>query len=451
MIKFYDKRHYYFLAIYLVTNYILHILSITDAVYVHGADASRYFVPALSLANGDGLGNLLSTGPIYPFFLSIHYAIFGFDYGNDALVVTQSALLYLTGIIASKIAIKIMPNLPLIRWITMLLVIFNPNALMAAHLVQTETLFTLFLVSFLYVLMNLIRQRNGIVVLAFIALLISLTRPAGMYIMLIFILLSLILKLNGVSWRKLVSINLVYYLILLSGLGLWSLNNYNKHGEFFISANEGMVFHDQYIALLQYGKNMSQSEANVIAYEVYEDMIVKESAVCNKGVSSFECRKIVSRAYIDAILNENLYVIAKASISSFVNLMFSGGASNFANYYGIDNKASVLSFERSSGSMLSLSKAIKFIDSVNIKYLIALITFWGFAILTKILLIIGLIHVFSNSNNKYLSIIVIFYILLFSAEYLFLGQSRWRGPLDPLIMIFSALGVLSTINFYKKS
>ena len=444
MIGFEDKRYYYFLIIYLVVNYILHIFSVTDAVYIHGADASRYFIPALSLVDGNGFGNLLSTGPIYPLFVSVHYAILGFDYGNDALVVTQSGLLYLTGIITGKLAVKILPDScsSSIGLIVMLLVIFNPNALMAAHFVQTESLFTLLLVSFLYVLTNLIKKGDGIVVLAFTALLVSLTRPAGMYVMLLFILPSLILRLNGVSWRKLLSINLVYYLILLSGLGLWSLNNYNKHGEFFISANEGTVFYDQYIALLQYGKNMSQSEANTNAYKVYENMIVKEGAVCSKGVSSFECRKIVSRAYISAMLNEDLHVIAKAGVSSFVNLMFSGGASNFANYYGIDNKASVLSFERSSGSMLSLSKAIKFIDSVNIKYFMALIVFWGYAALTKILLIIGLMHIFSGSNNKYLSVVVLF---------LFLGQSRWRVPLDPLIMIFSALGIFSAINFYKKS
>ena len=449
MIGFNDKRHYYFLVIYLAVNYILHIFSVTDAVYIHGADASRYYTSALSLSNGHGLGNLLSSGPVYPLFVSMHYKLLGFDYGNDILVVTQSFLLYITGFIAGKLAIKFLPLSGGI--FVMLLVIFNPNALMSAHLIQTETLFTLFLVGFLYVLIDLIKSRNGVVLLAFIALLISLTRPAGMYVMLAFVLPSMALVLKGVSWRKLLSINLTYYLILLLGLGLWSLNNYNKHGEFFVSASEGMVFHDQYVALLQYGKNMSMLEAEKKANDIYENTIIEEQVICNDGISSFKCRKVIAKGYISAILNEDLYVISKAGVSSFINLMFSGGASNFANYYGIDNKASVLSFERSSGSMLSLDKAIKFINSVDIKYFIALIVFWSYSILIKILFVIGLIHVFSKSNNKYLSVVVLFYILLFSAEYLFLGQSRWRVPLDPLIMMFSALGIFSIIRFYKKS
>jgi len=132
-------------------------------------------------------------------------------------------------------------------------------------------------------------------------------------------------------------------------------------------------------------------------------------------------------------------------------LMFSGGASNFANYYGIDNKASIISFEKSSGSMLSFSKMVEFINSVNIKYFVALVLFWGYAITTKVLLVVGLMHLFKNSNNKHLSIVVLFYVLLFAAEYLFLGQSRWRVPLEPLMMIFSALGLYSIISHYKNN
>jgi len=42
-------------------------------------------------------------------------------------------------------------------------------------------------------------------------------------------------------------------------------------------------------------------------------------------------------------------------------------------------------------------------------------------------------------------------VLLFAAEYLFLGQSRWRVPLEPMIMIFSALGLYSIISHYKNN
>ena len=133
---------------YVVVNYILHIFSVPDAVYLHGADASRYYSSALSLSDGNGFGDLLYTVPIYPFFLSLHYKILGFNYGNDALIVTQSIMLYLTGFVAGRLASKIQPY-P-IGWIVMLLVILNPNAVINAHLEQTESLFSLFL-TFLYI------------------------------------------------------------------------------------------------------------------------------------------------------------------------------------------------------------------------------------------------------------------------------------------------------------
>ena len=450
MTVFNNRRYYYFLVAYVILNYIFHVFSVPDAVFLHGADASRYYTSALSLSNGNGFGDLLYTVPVYPFFLSIHYKILGFHYGNEVLIVTQSILLYLTGIVAGKLADQILPYS--IGWLVMLLVILNPNAIINAHLVQTESLFTLFLVIYLYALIQLIKKGgDGIIILAFFALLVSLTRPAGMYVMLAFLIPSMALRLKHISWRKLLSINLIYYSILLSGLGLWSLNNYNKHGEFFVTAHEGGVFHDQYIALLQYGKNMSILEAENNADDVFKNIVIKEEPACGDKASGFKCRKIIAKAYIKSILNEDLDVILKASVSSFINLMFSGGASNLANYYGIDNKASILSFEKSSGSMLSFSKMVKFIDSVNIKYFVALVLFWGYAITTKILLVVGLVYLFKNSNNKHLSIVVLFYVLLFAAEYLFLGQSRWRVPLEPLMMIFSALGLYSIISHYKNN
>ena len=450
MTVFNNRRYCYFLVAYVILNYIFHVFSVPDAVFLHGADASRYYTSALSLSNGNGFGDLLYTVPVYPFFLSIHYKILGFHYGNEVLIVTQSILLYLTGIVAGKLADQILPYS--IGWLVMLLVILNPNAIINAHLVQTESLFTLFLVIYLYALIQLIKKGgDGIIILAFFALLVSLTRPAGMYVMLAFLIPSMALRLKHISWRKLLSINLIYYSILLSGLGLWSLNNYNKHGEFFVTAHEGGVFHDQYIALLQYGKNMSILEAENNADDVFKNIVIKEEPACGDKASGFKCRKIIAKAYIKSILNEDLDVILKASVSSFINLMFSGGASNLANYYGIDNKASILSFEKSSGSMLSFSKMVKFIDSVNIKYFVALVLFWGYAITTKILLVVGLVYLFKNSNNKHLSIVVLFYVLLFAAEYLFLGQSRWRVPLEPLMMIFSALGLYSIISHYKNN
>ena len=84
------KFHYLAAIIFVVINIIAHTFSSPEAIYIHGADAGRYYSSALSLVNGDGFGSILGTGPLYPVFLAIHYFPFGFDYGNSFLVVTQA-------------------------------------------------------------------------------------------------------------------------------------------------------------------------------------------------------------------------------------------------------------------------------------------------------------------------------------------------------------------------
>ena len=63
-------------------------------------------------------------------------------------------------------------------------------------------------------------------------------------------------------------------------------------------------------------------------------------------------------------------------------------------------------------------------------------------------MIIGGAYEFSKGNKLYffsMSIIIIMFI----TEYLFLGQSRWRAPIDPIFMIFAAVGSSLLINKLK--
>ena len=219
------KLHLIIASMFIVFNLFLHSFSYPDAVFIHAADGSRYLNSALSLANGEGYGNLLATGPVYPTFLGMHYFVWGFDFGNIVLIASQSLSLYITGIIAGQLANKLFDSLN--AWVVLFLVIFNPNSFITAHLVQTETVFSLLFVSYLYTFLVVFKQGKNVFILGFIALLISLTRPAGMYVMLLFFLPAIIFVINNtISLRQYLSINIVYYLILSIGLSLWSINNF---------------------------------------------------------------------------------------------------------------------------------------------------------------------------------------------------------------------------------
>jgi 4-amino-4-deoxy-L-arabinose transferase-like glycosyltransferase len=445
-----SRFHLVAASIFILLNLIAHSFSFPDAIYVHGADASRYYNSALSLANGDGFGNILATGPVYPTFLAIHYFALGFDYGNILLVISQSLLLYITGFVTGKLSIKLFA--PINAWVVLFLVIFNPNSLITAHLVQTETIFTLFFIGYLYSFLVLFKQGKNLLLFAFLALLISLTRPAGMYVMFVFFLPSIIFVVNNtISWQRFFFINVVYYLILGIGLSLWALNNNYKYGEFFISANQTSVLNDQYIALMKYGKGMSQIDAANRADEVYQNVVAEKNLTCSRDNYSLGCRDDTTKAYIDAIFNEKPGVLIKAVSTSVINVMVSGGASNFANYFGIENKNAINAHEKTVGGKLSYEKAVNFIKSVNIKYFFALVVFWGFSILIKILMIFGIWSIFKNSINREIILALSFFVLFFIAEFMFLGQSRWRVPLDPFIIILASQGIYYILNTFKKN
>ena len=129
------------------------------------------------------------------------------------------------------------------------LVIFNPNSLITAHLIQSETLFTFLVVWSVVIAFKVITDFSlkNIIFLGILTGLATLTRPVALYLLIswpVFILIALIIKgrLNidnqsifpkKSQWAKLLSI------VIIGGLVIspWYIRNYNKTGELFLSTN----------------------------------------------------------------------------------------------------------------------------------------------------------------------------------------------------------------------
>jgi hypothetical protein len=427
------------LIIFVLFNLIMHAFSIENASYTHGADASRYYFSALDIASGKGLGDLSYTGPLYPLFLSIHFLFFEENNAFIALVASQSTLLFLTGYIISILSRNL--GFKVLQSIVILFVIINPNSLMIAHLVQTETLFTFLLAAYFFFLHKYFTSQHlrTLLIIASLAVLISLTRPAGMYVMVFFSVFTLPILFKNKMPLKWFKHNSIYLLILAIGLSSIGIYNHSVHGKYYISANKGHVFHDQYVALLQFGKNLPASDALAQAKVVLNNNLSSELRECEDNLTTLSCKDEVAAIYVKEIINENPLVIFRGFTSSIVSLLFTGGASNFMNYFGLEAKEHIINFERSEGGMFQIDKILEFLKTIDIKYLAVLIVFWGWALCSKILMIFGILNELKKENNLFF--LSIFFILaLFIAEYLFLGQSRWRAPLDPIFMLFAAVG-----------
>ena len=137
------------LAIFLIVNIALYFFSYDGATFKEAADASQYYMPALSFIEHGGFlkyssGEPFTVGtPLYSILLAIPISIFGVDGSAIAIIFIQSTLLYLTGFLSRHILLQFTNKFGLLLHA---FIIFNPNSIITAHLVQSETLFTFLIV-----------------------------------------------------------------------------------------------------------------------------------------------------------------------------------------------------------------------------------------------------------------------------------------------------------------
>jgi len=265
------------LSVFIVVNIVLYAFSIENAPLVAGADAGQYLRPARSLVDlgifalnppgwtpDMGEGKIFYIGtPLYSIFLAFPYYLFGSEPMFYVMVVTlQCAVLYLTGWIARDF-LSFFNNKHAI--LLHALIIFNPNSLITAHLIQSETLFALFLVLVVLYLFKIINElsRRNIVMLGIVLGLLTFTRPAGLYVIyitpIIIIGAYVIRNLvdNDISdYIAILSKSLIVVLIALTVISPWYIRNYINTGEMFLTTTGGAYLHDNYTQLLQIGSDM---------------------------------------------------------------------------------------------------------------------------------------------------------------------------------------------------
>ena len=438
-------------TIFLTINVIFYIFSADNATFIEGADAGQYYGPAISLFQDGGLragpGVEFSTlgTPLYSILLAIPIGIFGIDHSSLVIVFIQCFLLYLTGIITRKFSIVFLKKE---SFLLHSLIIFNPNSLITAHLVQTETLFTLFLVLSVYYLFKLIEKNSFkyVFLLSVFLGLLTLTRPAGLY--LIYFVPVLLLGFVYINNRtKIKNYAIKVFLLVLLSLSMispWVIRNYLVFDEVFVSSNAGPYLKDQYIQLLKIGRQWDEKEAidyiNILQKNYIENNIVKD--ICIQNERHWSCNDYMFNSMMSGIIKEPISSHTKAFLSSWGYLYLSGGASNIRNYFGILGKEHIISFQkrRSDG----ISGVVSFIKTINMSYLVILIATTGFSFATRFLGLIGLFSLVKSSNTiRSYAAIIIMLLLLFTAMYMYLGQSRFRVPLEPFLMIFSTIAIFN--------
>ena len=83
-----------------------------------------------------------------------------------------------------------------------------------------------------------------------------------------------------------------------------------------------------------------------------------------------------------------------------------------------------------------------FLKKINLPYLLILIVTMLFSLTTRVIGIFGLYYLIKNRTWMPYGFFLIGILLLFTAAYLYLGQSRFRVPLEPILMLFTVFGII---------
>ena len=272
------------------------------------------------------------------------------------------------------------------------------------------------------------------------------TRPAGLYLIYLapVLLLGFVYINNRTKIKDYAITSFLLVVFSLSVLSPWVIRNYLVFDEVFVSANAGPYLKDQYIQLLKISRQWNEKEAidhiNILQKNYLENNIVND--ICIQNERHWSCNDYMFSSMMGGIIKEPISSNTKALLSSWSYLYLSGGASNIRNYFGLLGTEHIISFQkrRSDG----ISGVVSFIKTINMSYLVILIATTGFSFATRFLGLIGFFTLVKSSNTiRSYAAIIIMVLLLFTAMYLYLGQSRFRVPLEPFLMIFSTIAIFN--------
>jgi hypothetical protein len=453
--------------------------------YAGAADGQRYWGVAKNLiergafqyeyASGD-LSPLQRGGPVPPLVYAGLMRLIGFDNAPLLIVALQCALLYLVSLLSRNLAAPFLANRDLVQG----LILFNPSLIGLAHHAQSEILFLLFFTLLLCLSLRLITEgKHSLYLFLSIGIssgLLLLTRPAGlpfvlMFPFVLFASVYLSKKKMAVAIKTLFQQILPACLVTILIATPWVIHNYQEFGKNGFTSGNIPVLHLNHFLL----KIRSQSATNVS----YEDQVLGDLVkhAINKGldpccitnnVSSWcnkcslemrgqceitsppkDCDKVLTSSYLAAIRAHPMEDWARALFNAWISTYLGGGISRISNYLGLKSPSQALLYEKYEGPISYWNYILTAMRTFP-GYFILFLTGALFALIGRSTGAIGLI---TSINKRSLLPYHFFYIspiFIFTATYLFIGVSRFRAHLEPILAIYAAIGITACISLICK-
>jgi len=431
--------------------------------YLNAADGQRYWQVAINLAEKFSFSvpplwdsrpeyPLARSGPLTALTFSIPIRLAGLDQAAYWIVLFQCFFLYVMALSARGLATPFGVNPNIIQG----LILFNPNLIGLSHLAQSDLLFAGVFTLFLSRLTRMLSSPTNTSYSFFLTLglflgLLTLIRDIGFAFTLFFpivIILTIFISptpLKSIA-RKislgLLSALLVYIIVITP----WSIRNHLVFGQLSPVVGQINQLHYNYRQIVNL-KNSGFEGTN----EEYISQRVN-SVLYNQGQGecvdylrppiSDECAGNLRNAYAIALFSEPKSILASAVIYATVRTLISGGSSRLIEYLGFDRSgrsiASMESFSGLSDFKTYLMEAAK----GDKRTMILIVSCFGFVLVTRLAGILGLVYAFyRRPNSRHLQVFHILVSLFFLVVYFAASTSRFRAPLEPILMLYAAIGL----------
>jgi hypothetical protein len=408
------------------------------------SDTSSYLAPARGfVATGSFASETRLPG--YPFMVAAALVVTR----NLGLVVAlQALLLFMTGLVARQIAESVQPHSGLI---TLIFVCFNPAALFYAQQILPDTLFTFFLMLSLSFVLHACRSGSvkAAVMAGIAAGATALIRANGEFVIWLTplaVYAGFLMLHDGSDGRltsKMAAMSLfAAYLVCAP----WLVRNW-QHGEgisFSPKVYRDNAIHDNLVRAVALERRVPQSEAVDIVY----DFVRHKASIPDPQWEWFTAEdkyRFVAAHASDILRQGSLYDLGRAMTKSVVEFFFVNDGQTWATFWQLsaDQRGDPEVTSRYSlGTVLKGKMGVS--ATTYASHAVTIVS----VLLVRVLGMLGLIHL-ARRNVWYLLVICGGYVGVFTVAAGFIAYSRYRVPIDPILMIGSALGLVTLPELWR--
>jgi hypothetical protein len=442
-----DRAALFILIAFIGVNAVLAYFTVDGAALKFGGDATSWLEPTLGLlkhgdfVTPDDPSKLMTLRP--PFFPIFAAAMLWLSGGAMwSVVAGQLVLLFATGWLSRTMTERFLPGY---GDLMLALVVFNPNAVGSAHLFQSDTLYAFLITAVvcgLFFFAHSPKWSSAITAGAVFGFSL-LGRTTGQFLLYVWPLAFLVLGVlaNGRAfWGRALAMGAVSLVAALLVTTPWLLHNQRAGEGLSLTTNylKSYFLWDNISYLEKYDKNVGQSEAERAA-AARRDRFAAEYGPDFERLSNAD-----RYAYLEKRGREQFFSYPPgAFVQAFgwAWLQFYGipGVSNFMNLLGLGEETAFARY-RNQHYDNYLQAGIDVLRNTSPFFPMLTAAGFLFVVVVRLLGLLGLVTILRRRLWSVLFIVAAG-LGYFTLVHLFVANSRYRLPIEPLLFLLAIYGL----------